>query len=273
MTTKPEDKKLESTKPMALKLSVSQAIQELALSKANWNVLVDNEEVWATFGRKDSHMLRAKLFKIFREEKMSPDSIMFVFILFAAIKNQVRVLEHMDALPENIKGLSHFTTTKDFISKRLVQYVSQETFTKFAVVHLPTTMPGLDVLLTAKMFSKSDENLDLLKGKQTFAQLYLSTEMQSINKAKQIDFWNNVVTASKNPNSDQKGKKLGFVEEYYNTSANDKYLMLDENLKEVQPSNQTLGYTEGDIKKWYDSLSWAVKKEVEGKDTKKEDKK
>jgi hypothetical protein len=240
-------------------LSVADAIKELALSKSNWNILTAQEDIWATFGKKDSHMLRAKLFKIIREEKLDKDGVLFMFLLFAAIKNHGRVLEHMENLPENVKGLAHFKTTKDFISKRLVQYVYQETYTKFAVVHLPTTMPGLDIYLTAKMFKKSDDNLNVLIGKQTFSQLNLDTDLQNKNKAAQMNFWNNIVKESKNPNPDQKGKKIGFVEDFYKTAASDKYLLLDDKLAEVQPSDISLGYTQADLKKWYDSLSWAEK--------------
>lgn len=247
---------MSTTKISSSVLSVSEAIKELSISNANWNVLTAEESIWATFGKKDSNLLRAKLFKIFREEKLTKDDILFVFILCAAIKNQNRILEHMDNLPESVKGMSHFKTTKDFIAKRLVQYVYQETFTKFAVVHLPTTMPGLDVYLTAKMFSKSDENLNMLIGKQTFAQLNLDTEMQNKNKAAQMNFWNNIVKGSKNPDPEKRGKKLGFVEEFYQTSANDKYLLLDDKLNEVKPVSSDLGYTDKEIKVWYNSLKW-----------------
>ena len=149
---------------------------------------------------------------------------------------------------------SEISKAKTFINKRIVQYYSQENSEKFAAIHLPTTMPGLDITLTAIMYSKSEDNLKMLINKQTFTQLHLDANLQTMNKAGQMEFWNRTVTDSKNPDEGRKGKKMGFVEEFYNTSAGDKYLLMDKNLKEVMPSNRDIGYTMEDLKKWYDNL-------------------
>lgn len=239
---------------IGMNFSVTDAINRISLSKDMLKLIQNKDEVWGTFGKSNSHLLRAKLFKLFEKEKVSSNTILMVFILFAAIKNQKRVLDHIDNLPQEIASMPEISSAKAFINKRIVQYFSQENSEKFAAIHLPTTMPGLDITLTAVMYSKSEENFNMLIGKQTFAQINIDSNLQALNKTAQMDFWNRIVTNSRNPEEGRKGKKMGFVEEYYNTSANDKYLLMDKNLKEVMPSNREIGYTMEDLKSWYNNL-------------------
>jgi hypothetical protein len=233
-------------------ISVATLVKDLQLSNETVTLFQNRSDLWEQFGKTNSHLLRAKLFRLFNNAKLNGEQIVWIFTLFAVIKNLNRVKNHLDNLPPEIKSHQNMGVVKNFMDNNLVQYTNQETNDKFAVVHLPTTMPGLDILLTAMLYEKSEMNLDMITGKQTFSQLNLSTEVQGINKVKQMDFWNNIVKKTKNINNKEKDFK--FHEEFYENSVSDKYNLFDHNLKEVAPTNPTVGYTMEEIKNWYDKV-------------------
>jgi hypothetical protein len=237
-----------------MKLSVAEALERIEMSEEIIKAFSNRDDIWDSFGKTDSHMLRAKLFKMFRAANLDKSRILMVFILFSAMKNKNRVLQHVDNLPSEMKGASGMDDVKKFIENSLVQYVTQETSSKFAVVHLPTTMPGLDIMVNAMIYSESDANFDMLLSKQTFSQIHLNDELQSYNKEKQKNFWNNTMGFSRNESNDLKGKKAEFKEEFYNTAAKDKYLLVDFNLKEVKPRDLQAGYAKEEVIEWYKKL-------------------
>jgi len=233
--------------------TVTQALATLNISKDVLNVIQNRDDVWDTFGKKNSHLLRAKLFKLFDSENMSQGARIMIFILFSAIKNVGRVKEHLDNLPDDIKALKELAEAKNFIDKRLVQYTTQENLQKFAVVHLPTTMPGLDILLMAIMYEYNESFLmEDIVGKQTFAQMDIDADLQKINEEYQKEFWNEVVTTSKNPNQDAYRQNKGFNQKFYDTSKNDQYEFLNADLSIYKTPKG--GMTEDELHKWYNKV-------------------
>jgi hypothetical protein len=235
--------------------SISEHLKQVSVTPESLSLIEDGADIWDMFGKKNSHLLRAKLFKLFADKKVPGDSILMIFFFFAVIKNKTRVLNSFDELPDTMKANSSTIKAKEFIQDSLVQYTTQETAKKFAVVHLPTTSPGLDIMLTALICQETEIEAKIYS-KQTFAQLNLNDELQAINKTQQTMFWNNTVKSSKNEARKNKGvtEDLKFHEDYYNTSAADKYLLVDLNLKEVNPSAPEVGYTKADILAWYKTL-------------------
>jgi len=250
--------------------SISEHLKSVSVTSETLNLIEGGAEIWDMFGKKNSHLLRAKLFKLFSEKKVPGDAILMIFFFFSVIKNKTRVLNSFDELPDSMKANPSTIKAKEFIQDTLVQYTTQETAKKFAVVHLPTTSPGLDIMLSALICQESELEAKIYS-KQTFAQLNLNAELQAINKTHQTVFWNNVVKSSKNEARKSKGvsEDLKFHEDYYNTSAADKYLLIDLDLKEVQPSAPEVGYTKDDILKWFQNLKKSkeamIKKADKGK--------
>jgi len=234
--------------------SVAKALNHISVSSDTLAVLTKDPYYWQTFGKTDSNILRAKLFRMYRDKKIDNETIFIIHFFFAVVKNKKRVLDSIENLPEEVKTLSSVMKAKDFIRDNLVQYVSQETSRNFAVVHLPTTMPGLDIMLTALTLPNTQDSLtNHIFTKQTFAQLNINKELQSINKAAQENFWNNVVKTSKNQARVERKvtEELKFHEDYYNTSAADTYNLIDINFNEVPPKNSTTGYTKEEIVNWF----------------------
>jgi hypothetical protein len=244
--------------------SVAQALKEVQVDGAILKAITDEEINWNMFGKKDSHLHRAKLFKMFRDKKATPHTIFMIFFLFSVIKNKARVLESIDNLPESVKTMKALLDAKEFIKDNIVQYTSQESSKTFAAVHLPTTMPGLDLLVTAiAMMNLADVVTNYIIPKQTFAQIKINGALQEENKAAQRNFWDNVVRSSKNTARQAKTvtDELKFHEDYYNTSATDTYLLIDLDMKEVEPKDSKAGYTKDEIQTWFNN----IKKTAESK--------
>lgn len=233
--------------------SIAECLKEITVSADMTKILTEDASMWNMFGKKDSHLLRAKLFKLMAEKKLNTEAKFVVFFFFSVIKNRNRVMASFDELPDNIKSLPSVSQAKEFISTVIVQYTSQESSKKFAAVHLPTTMPGLDLMLTALLTNDHKDEIEKnIIAKQTFAQINVDATLQSTNKSHQQVFWNSVVQSSKNEARINKTvtEELKFNESYYNTSASDKYLLVDLDMKEIAPQNATTGYTLEEIHKW-----------------------
>lgn len=243
--------------------SVSEALQKLNFSPEMLKVIQNRNDVWENFGKSNSHLLRAKLFKLFDSENMSQQARMAIFMLFSAIKNLKRVKEHLDNLPDEIKALKEIAEARVFMDKRLVQYTTQENMQKFAVVHLPTTMPGLDILLHAMMFEYDMSTLkeDII-GKMTFTQMNIDDDLQAENKYFQEQFWNNQVTTSNNPNQDAYRQNKGFNLKFYETSAADKYDFLNTDLTVFKPTSERDGMTQQDLERWYKKVKGVTEERV-----------
>lgn len=233
-------------------ISVSKALEAISISDSIIKYVRDNRDVWTTFGKKNSHLLRAQLFRMYESATLQKEEIFMIHFFFSVIKNRDRVLNALNNMEQSEKSKSWYTKVHNFIDKKLVQYVSQEKNGKFAVVHLPTTMPGLDLLCTVMTMKGTNEEFDELVGKQTFAQLNLSEELQNENKEKQRTFWEKTISGSRNP--DQNSYKAGFVEEFYNNSAGDKYNLITLKGAEYEPDDIDEGFTREQVRRWFDGI-------------------
>jgi hypothetical protein len=197
---------------------------------------------------------------LFEKEKMSPEAIFMTYFLHSVVKNCNRILRSMDTMSDEAKSSSWFNQVKNFLEKRLTQYVSQETNEKFASVHLPSTNPGLDCFCAALMeeYPKSKEMLEesvtRIVGRLTFTQLNINASLQTENKTAVQNFWTNTVKypkvrqlrKSRNSTVDEEG----FQEMYYETSAADKYNLVDDDMEEMLPRSSA-GYTRAEVTAWF----------------------
>jgi len=240
--------------------SVSKALADISASDTTITLLTQDNSIWDMFGKKNSHLLRIKLFKLMDDYKLDSESKFMVFFFFAAIKNKNRILSSFDDLSDQIKSVPSVTKAKEFINDVMVQYTSQETTKKFAAVHLPTTMPGLDIMLSALMIDHSIQALEnKIYTKQTFTQIHVDNTLQTINMAAQRMFWDTTVKTSRNQARASKSvtEDLKFNEQYYMTSADDKYKLMTIDMKELEPANIGTGYTKVEVEKWFNDLKTA----------------
>lgn len=248
--------------------SVADALAKLEVTGDTLSFLASDMSIWDVFGRKDSHLLRKQLFKIYGEDKVGRETIFIIHFLFSIIKNKNRVSEAMGSLPDELKSLPSMIAAKTFIDRRLVQYVTQETSSKFAVVHLPTTMPGLDLMVAALNCDSTIEAVrELLVPRATFGQMNLSASLQAVNKREQENFWNNVVKTSKNQDRMRglANVELKFHENFYKNVENDKYNLVDMNMKEIEPKSSVMGYEMDEIVEWVSKVRNQMAQKTKGK--------
>lgn len=212
------------------------------------------------FGKKNSHILREKLFKLFEQNRLSSDAQFMLYFFASLIKRKKRMLDGLDKLSDDTKSLAWFIQLKDFIDSVLVDFPEDETESHFALIHLPATNPPLTLLCLALAVNKEDFTYEFVLSQQVFAQVNLSPDVQKAQKEKMVDFWTNTIKKTTHQvNRVQFEKKISsgtaFDEEIYRNQENDKYLLLNRSFKSVSPSNPVLGYTEAEIRTWITSLT------------------
>jgi len=226
--------------------SVGAMMSAMKVSDKIKTFIVSNQDLWDGFGKMDSHKYRAKLMKLMSSSKLTEDSKVMVFFLFSVVKKKSRVLDAMDGLDENTKAEAWFTPTRTFIATTIVDYNTQaKSASKFPGTHIPTTNPGLDILFYVMMTPEENRSLEELSRRPTFAQLHLDPKMQEVAKSGYKYYWESVVTSTKNTTVVE---KPSYKEEYYNTSAGDKYYLIGADSKEIKPMDLNSGYSEKEIK-------------------------
>jgi len=106
-------------------VSVPSALLNLSINKDMINYIKDNRAVWASFGKKNSHMYRTELFTSMSTSKLNPEAQLMVLFFFSVIKNRDRVLKAMGLLDAEMQKADWFVPAKGFIESRVVQYVTQ----------------------------------------------------------------------------------------------------------------------------------------------------
>lgn len=230
-------------------ISVEVALQSMNLDGDMIDLITKNQSIWLNFGKKTSHTLRTFLMNLMQKAQLSDKARFMIYFFFSVIKNVQRVLNAMEQLPNEMKTADWFSPVKNFVQRNLVQYTNQENSEKFAVVHLPTTNPGLDCLCAALSMPATKRALNEIIRRNTFTQLDISPTVLEINKQGVMDFWNNKVRKSNNRN--RPGESLNFHEDYFNTAAQDKYLLVDRNLNEFNEYEERVGMEEKDVEKWF----------------------
>jgi len=228
--------------------SVKSALEKMELTEAFKTFVTGNRELWSTFGKMDSHLYREKLMKLMNTAGLSAEQKLIVYFFFAVVKKKSRVIEGMNSLPDAQKNATWFSPVMTFVAGTMTDYNSQaKNPDKFPGTHVPTTNPGLDLLMWRLMTDPKDRNKENFFRRTTSTQLHLDTEMQAMAKSGYKFYWDSVVTGTKNSMSVEAPQHR---EAYYDTSAGDKYFLLTDTMKEIKPKSMEMGYTEKEISDW-----------------------
>jgi hypothetical protein len=228
-------------------VSVGDAIKAIAAPKDVLEFVTRNRLLWVSFGVKTSHTYRTKLLGLMSSSELTDSAKFMVFFLASVIKNKARILEALNNSGDNVKMQDWYGPVKDFYTTKTVQYTSNQS-TKMPVVNIPSCLPSFDMLAYCLMKDKSDRSLEELSRRPTFAQLHLDSDMQTLAKLGYEFYWTRVVRGTNNPNNKgENSEKPGMNEGYYETAAGDKYKLIGENFKEVEPRNSVTGYTRKEI--------------------------
>jgi hypothetical protein len=235
-------------------LSVKEALDRLNFTEDTKNYILDRREMWATFGKMNSHLYRAILMKRMKDANLDGICQFIVFFLFGVIKNQGRVSRALDAMEPQDKALPWFGPVKAFVDTHVTQYVSDVVKSKkFPAVNIPTCNPGLDILVYALITHPNNRSIEEVTVRPTFSQLDLDGNMQAEAKEGYRYYWESVVKGSRNPDKTTL-EVPQFREEYYANSLNDKYKLVDLELNEVPPTDANLGYTMEDVYAYFLSI-------------------
>lgn len=231
-----------------LEFSVADALNKMKLTDSFKNFVVENRVLWSTFGKMDSHLYRAKLMRLYAEAKLTSEQMVVVHFLFAVVKKKSRVMDGLNALTDAQKAASWYDPVKTFIAAVVTDYNSSaKSSDKFPGTHIPSCNPAMDLLMWRLMTDKEARNVDGFFARTTSIQLKLSEEPQEMAKSGYKYYWDNVVKGTKNTAPTEAAK---YREEYYETSAADTYLLINDNLKEIPPADKAAGYTLKEIETW-----------------------
>lgn len=214
-------------------VGVSDTLSELTVTANLVSYLITKREMWTTFGKMNSHLYRKKLMDKMKAKRLNSESMLMVWAMASVIKSQPRIIQAMDDTPEAERFSSSevWFAVRDFFQTECTQYVSVANKTKkFPVVNIPTTMPGLDILMYCLTTENEERTIDTLKVRPTFSQIFLRADVQTVAKEGYTTFWNMIVRGTRN---EDKVDKPEMREEFYRNSEADKYqlLMLDPKAK------------------------------------------
>jgi hypothetical protein len=228
--------------------SVRNALNAMELT-TNFSTFVKaNRELWSTFGKMDSHLYRKKLMKLMDAAKLSKEQRLAVHLMFALVKNKTRVIDGMNGMSETTKAMSWYEPVKTFIAGTITDYnTAAKAADKFPGTHIPTTNPGLDMLMWRLSTDKEARTLEAFFSRTTSVQLKNGPEAQEMAKSGYRLYWDTVVKRSKNTAPTEEAK---YREEYYETSAGDAYYLIDDRLRDVKPASDLVGYTLEEITTW-----------------------
>jgi len=240
----------------ATSLEITSMLRTMRLSGELIAFITERRDEWPLFGKKNSHLYRQQLVTMMTTAGLSPESRTMVYFFFAVIKNQPKVLKAMDSMPQDIKILAWFSQTRDFIATRVTQYVSSaERQKKFPAVNIPSTNPGLDIMLWCLMTRDNQRTLENLKDRTTFCQLALNDEMQSMAKEGYRKFWDQTVKGSLNPDASVMNLPRPMMrEEYYVNPASDRYPLISEGMAVLPPATRESGYTRNEVETYLRSF-------------------
>lgn len=169
------------------------------------------------FGLKTSHTYRATLLEARARAGLSEKEFLVVVMLATAIKSKKRILEAMT----KFNTRAWYPAVRKFFEDRTVQYTSEITENRVAVVHIPSCVPNLAAVCWIAMRSEKTITLESFVNNLWFPQLRVDNNLKLRQKAWETSFWNTAV---------KKGsaafEKQGFNEGYWATKANDSYPLI-----------------------------------------------
>jgi hypothetical protein len=253
---------------------MSAIVSKMIPSNELKSFLAENRGSFTDFGKKNSHILRAKLERLMKDAELPKDAQFMLHFFASLMKRKNRMLAGLEKLEETLSDKEWFEPLQNFVNDYLVDFPDEESQESFALIHLPATNPPLIILCWALSMRKEDVTYDNFLSQQVAAQINLSEEVQSEQKDKMIIFWNETVTKTsrmKNQKEFEKKRAAGrvFDEAIYKNQENDKYLLLGKDFKTVVPADEEVGYTEDEIKAYLLTLSGEEKKTTKKSEEKK----
>jgi len=242
--------------PVSIMISVADALKQLTKNEQMDEYIVTRREMWAIFGKMNSHLYRGILMKRMDEAKLNGECKFMVFFLFSVIKNRDRVLRAMEAMEPEDQSRPWFNPVKNFITTHVTQYVSDVVRSKkFPAVNIPSCNPGLDVLVYCLITHPNERTLEELFVRPTASQLSLDAEAQAEAKEGYRFYWDSVVTGTKNPDAEsQKLEVPQFREDYYKNLLMDDYKLVALNLEEVPYAEGANSYSLEDLREYLKSI-------------------
>jgi len=237
-------------------ITVAESLLRMELTVDNAAYIIKNRDVWASFGKMNSHIYRTRLENMLEQANVGMEGKLMVKFFFSVIKNQKRVSEALRLLPADVQAKTWFNEVRNFVDVHITQYVSNvETSNKFPAVNIPNCNPGLDLLFYMLFTHPNERSVQDMTTRPTFCQLDLDPVLQAESREGYRVYWDLIVTGSKNPDSVPKNLEVPqFREEYYNTSAGDKYNLVGLDLKEIPPANPNVGYTVEELYQYVQSI-------------------
>lgn len=208
---------------------LAQCLSMISVSADLMAWLRSKEDLWASFGKMNSHQYRKDLMRRFMAAELTGQEQFMVYFLFSIIKNKDRVLKALDNMEAEDRNQAWFRNVRAFVDSNVTQYVSDVTRSKkFPAVNIPVTNPGMDILCWMIHSPVEDHTVTNASYRTTFTQLNLDEQMQTLAQIGYKAFWDSTVMRTKNPDakSDANFEKPEYKEEYYLTSAADKYPLI-----------------------------------------------
>jgi hypothetical protein len=251
-----EGEGVEETKNGLIMMTVQEALSTMKLDMDLLTYLTSNRDMWAMFGKMNSHLYRARLMRMMTEANLDGTSRFMVFFLFGVVKNKDRILKSMEEMTETDKSRSWYNPVREFITARVTQYVSDVSRSrKFPAVNIPNCNPGLDLLVYLLITPVNERSYYEAAKRPTFSQLNLGDVLQDMARDGNQEFWDMIVRESKNPDAvPMKLPPPEFREAYYLNAAQDKYLLVGSDLKEVPPQSLKDGYTMFEMYEYFCSV-------------------
>jgi hypothetical protein len=226
---------------------VVSSLGKMVLSKDLIGVIKKERALWVVFGKMNSNLYRGELMDKMVKKGLSGESMTMVYFFAGVIKSKSRIVKAMDKMTEDLRGKAWWFPVKDFYTTQTTQYVSQAVKSGlFPVVNIPNTNPGLDMLVFCLKSEDSERTLDNMSKRPTFSQINLNPECQTLARQGYEFYWTKMVSGSKNEDAKEL-EKPGMKEDYYNTSASDKYSLVSEDLKLVPMVANHVGYTKQEV--------------------------
>jgi len=239
-----------------LLISVAESLLRMELTAENAAYIIKNRDVWASFGKMNSHIYRTRLENMLEQAGVGMEGKLMVKFFFSVIKNQKRVSDALKLLPPDVQAKTWYNEVRNFVDVHVTQYVSNvETSNKFPAVNIPNCNPGLDMLFYVLFTHPNERSVADMSTRPTFCQLNLDPVLQEEARDGYRVYWDVIVTGSKNPDAVPKNLEVPqFREEYYNTSAGDMYNLVGLDLKEIEPADPDLGYTAEELYNYVKSI-------------------
>lgn len=231
--------------PVMVGISVADALGRLSLTQERVNDILSKRELWAIFGKMNSHLYRKILMDRMQEAGLNGEQQFMIFFLYGVIKNRDRILKAMEMMEPADQAQAWFNPVRSFIQTHMTQYVSDVVRSKkFPGVNVPNCNPGLDILVYLLITNPNDRSYLEMCTRPTFSQLLLESSVQEDAKDGYRTYWDDIVTGTKNPDkTPQNLEEPKFREEYYENVRRDDYKLINLNLEEVPPANLAVGYT------------------------------